>query len=375
VALSPSELRDATANLLWAAAAPWPDLAVVTEAFDRGFDPVALARGAHLGRVAGLVLANLDAAGRPGRGEPWAQRLVAEAGLRRSQEAVLLGRVLEAGVGPLVDAGLEPLVLKGPALLDRYPGPGLRGMDDVDVLVDAADRARAVRALRAAGWREVHHDRATGYDVPFVRDDLPGLPIELHVGLDRWWERNSAIRAPFLRASRRPFEVCGVPAFRLPPEEELVYVASHAAKPWHIFSRLIWVADLAVIARGAVDWDRIGHLADRLRCRVPVAVGLTLAARLGAPVPAGAVTLPSALVRSGALDDLLDPTWALDPDPTRRSRIASALMDRRINQLRLALGQIGIPASRGRRLSVARLTVRGAVRWTWRQRHADRAGR
>jgi hypothetical protein len=190
----------------------------------------------------------------------------------------------------------------------------------------------------------------------------------LHFGLDRWWERNSRLRVDVLRQRRLPADIRGVHAWRLPPEEELIYLAAHAAKPWHIFSRLIWVADLAVVSESGVDWARVERLADDLACRMPVAVGLTLAARLGARPPARLLHLPWRIVRSGALDDLLDPAWPLAPDPDRRQRIASALMDRRIDQARLALGWVGTPNNQGRRIEAAAEMARGSLRWVWRTR-------
>ena len=65
-------------------------------------------------------------------------------------EAVLLiPRALALAVRPLTDAGLEPVVFKGPAVAARYPKPGLRPMEDIDLLLPrAAPRPRPGRVAR-----------------------------------------------------------------------------------------------------------------------------------------------------------------------------------------------------------------------------------
>src|SRR5207253_1169413 len=74
-----------------------------------------------------------------------------EAGMRRAQAAVLLPMAVSLAIEPLTGVGLEPVVFKGPALAARYPSPGLRPMDDLDVLPPAAQHDRGVSLLLRAG--------------------------------------------------------------------------------------------------------------------------------------------------------------------------------------------------------------------------------
>jgi len=76
---------------------------------------------------------------------------------RRSWAAnqVLLQQTLPA-VAALEAGGLDVRVVGGAALaLTVYPDPGARPLAAVDLLVPAKERRRALRALRASGWRAV----------------------------------------------------------------------------------------------------------------------------------------------------------------------------------------------------------------------------
>lgn len=193
-------------------------------------------------------------------------------------------------VEPLVAAGLEPLVLKGPALAQRYPGTGLRPMDDLDLLLPSRQHEQAVEILRGAGWAVRRGRQLDRYDTVLVHEQAPGLPLELHAGLQTFYEWATGLRATAIWGSRRPLVVEGTAAYGLDTETELVVLAAHAAKPYHGFNRLIWAVDLAVVVHHAaggrgVDWERLCALARHWRCHSALGVGLTLARRLGAEVP------------------------------------------------------------------------------------------
>jgi hypothetical protein len=123
----------------------------------------------------------------------------------------------------------------------------------------------------------------------------------------------------------------GVAAAGLPPEEELVFVAAHAGKPNHIFDRLIWFADVAVIissAGRALDWDRVARFARSAECETVLGVALHHARRFGVTVPDEVIRLPSNRYRRLALAPLLDVRWPLDPyEPLSRRRLRFVLLD------------------------------------------------
>ncbi|HEY2202564.1 MAG TPA: HAMP domain-containing protein, partial [Solirubrobacteraceae bacterium] len=59
---------------------------------------------------------------------PERDRLEAAADTFRMEALLLIPRATALAIRPLTDAGLEPVVLKGPAVASRYPEPGLRPM-------------------------------------------------------------------------------------------------------------------------------------------------------------------------------------------------------------------------------------------------------
>ncbi|MHB8835932.1 MAG: nucleotidyltransferase family protein, partial [Candidatus Methylomirabilia bacterium] len=90
-------------------------------------------------------------------------------------------------------AGVPHLVLKGLALVHLYPSGAERFSSDLDLLVAPADRARARRALLAAGYSAPEGVAARLLDrvhfhVTLVPRAKGRVPIELHWGLtDRAW--------------------------------------------------------------------------------------------------------------------------------------------------------------------------------------------
>jgi hypothetical protein len=116
------------------------------------------------------------------------------------------------------------------------------------------------------------------------------------------------LKSDDLWARRRPIELFGYRAFGLSPADEVVALAAHAGKPYHVFSRLIWATDLAVVTTD-VDWAAVRDRAVASECRTIVAVGLRLAASVGATPPWWAIELPQAGDRRRAIDEVLDDEW------------------------------------------------------------------
>ena len=80
-----------------------------------------------------------------------------------AMEALLLiPHAMELAVSPLTAAALEPVVFKGPAVAARYPRPGLRPMEDIDVLLPRTDHAQPrFRRWRRPGGRWCGPPRAS----------------------------------------------------------------------------------------------------------------------------------------------------------------------------------------------------------------------
>src|SRR4051812_47644873 len=313
----PSELRDAV----------------------RTADHDQLALLASVNGVAGMLQRALRIAGVPDALGEAGETLALGAELRRMEALLLFPIAMQHAIAPLADCGLEPLIFKGPALAARYPEPGLRPMSDIDVIVPREDHDRAVRALVGAGW--VVHARATTsrYEAVLTHPEVPSLAVELHRGIDTWFQRSANIRLEDLYEARVPTELYGTKCFELPPNVELVALCAHAGKPFHTFSRLIWIVDLAVVSAAGIDWDEIGRLATAWRCRTMLALALIQARRIGVSAPDDLLAISGSEVRRAAIQPVTELTWPLHgPFMADRNRLRYALADRWTRRLILYSG-------------------------------------
>ncbi|HZN14856.1 MAG TPA: nucleotidyltransferase family protein [Acidimicrobiales bacterium] len=374
-----------TGALMWAACRLEPDAPAVADAVARGADLDLAADQAVAQRVAPLLWRALEAAGCADRETTWGERLHGDTMRCRAHAVLVLPRIADALLRPLTSAGFEPLVLKGGVLAERYPAPGLRPMDDVDVLLPAAQHPAALDVLARAGWMQVSSPPGRHHEVLLTHPELPGTPLELHHDLTTWRQRSSRLGADQLWADRQPQVVQGAPAFGLRSEVEMLLVASHAAKPFHVFGRLLWIVDLLAITKGAaadgkpIDWNLLESLADEAGCRTALAVALQQATRLGLESPASARRLLATGTRLAALEPVLSPEWPVaNHDWPTRHRLGYALVDDRKLRLTLFAGAVtekGLPGAPFRALTT---TSRAIRRW-WRLQRAipasDAAGR
>jgi hypothetical protein len=353
-----------TAALLWEAARPAVRPLEVITAIKDGADTSRAARLACSHGLGPMLWRALSESGCVDALDDAATRdLTNDVGLRRAQTKLLLPKAVALAIEPLTAASLEPVVWKGPAIACRYPEPALRPMADIDMIVPAASHAEAVGVLQHAGWKAIPNHSRDHYDTGLVHPSLPGLPIELHFGLSSWRNRSNRLKSDELWERRRPITLFGTRAFGLSEADEVVAVAAHAGKPFHSFGRLIWATDLAIVAEG-VDWRAVRERAIAADCRTVVAVGLRLAARLGADPPWWLVELPESRARRRALDEVLDPDWPADVDEewfNLHDRLRYALTDRVSRAGILLAGEI-IDAPPGKRVERMAETLRRAGR-------------
>ena len=178
---------------------------------------------------------------------------MAQAGLRNKS---LLVRTVDA----LASAGVMPVVLKGyPLAVRYYREPLLRPVTDVDILVRRSELPAVVSALQSLGLQryddpveemeQYHHHIAfcgrAGYvEVHFRATSGLGLK-----------EREDGLALETV-----PFDLEGREVRILRPEDELVYLAIHAAQ--HVFLRLCWLYDIKLFLEGTrVDWARAAAIA------------------------------------------------------------------------------------------------------------------
>ncbi|RZS91443.1 putative nucleotidyltransferase-like protein [Motilibacter rhizosphaerae] len=192
------------------------------------------------------------------------------------------------GLRLLAGAGIPVVLLKGAALVATSTGGdvGVRPMEDVDVLVPAADAVRAHDALVAGGWHwyepEPPEDaRRRKQSSPYVPES--GTQLDLH-----WrplWEPGST---GTLWEAVVPATLAGAEVLVPSRAHQLVVTAAHGVG-WHP-SPLRWIADCALLLRGIDEagWDELVAAARAARMGGTVAAALDVVGDvLDLELPAG----------------------------------------------------------------------------------------
>ena len=179
----------------------------------------------------------------------------------------------------LAEQGIRSAVLKGGATahLD-YPDPSWREVNDIDLLIDPANRTAAVSVLRQAGWVQGYalpegHDEFT-HAVTLVRDQVE---LDLHQRVSR---RALGLRVPTheLLDHAVPFEVAGFEMRALDDVDRLIHSALHMTAARGLDLRLSSVADVLLAAhlRSHLASDVLER-AERWRVRSLVERGVSVA--------------------------------------------------------------------------------------------------
>jgi Uncharacterised nucleotidyltransferase len=332
-----------TSTLLWEACRHQPDPAAVRRALDGGADLDLAVSAATEHRISALLWRALGAADALDALGPLRPVLGGAADAYRMEALLLLPRSVALAIEPLTDAGLEPVVFKGPVVAAHYPEPGLRPMEDIDLLLPQADHRRALDALEEAGWKVARAAGPDRYDTALTHADVPSLFLELHYALEGTSQRVTALDAEALWRRRRPIDCAGTPAYGFPAAEELVVLAAHAGKPHHGFVRLVWIADLAMIAGEAntrgepIDWERVHDVAAAGRCRTVTGAALALGRRVGVDAPTDLFPLPTRGRRGRALARLLSPSWPLTHLELPGYQLNYALTDAPLQRFKILL--------------------------------------
>lgn len=201
---------------------------------------------------------------------------------------------LRETVERLREAEVPILLLKGAAVGAMVDATfTTRPMTDIDVLVRPDHVARARTAILAAGWEAttdlvlIELLRTHHHLPPFVETRLPGVRLELHVGLlapDHSFDFGEEAVWRDAQPSGAPFVGASVPL----PEHLLLHACLHFAwqhsmrfGAWRTF-RLV----SAVAANARFDWDRFVKHAHRAKGATACYWTLRLAGRMaGCPVP------------------------------------------------------------------------------------------
>lgn len=204
---------------------------------------------------------------------------------------------------------IDVVVLKGALLAAMaYPEPGLRPMNDIDLLFRPSDLARAGRLLERLGYEGRHKSAGTGPGItkhlstyrrpgPEAATPNPYLSaggertVEPHGSLEESWFGLKVDITPGVWERVVPVSLNGQPALRLSTPDTLVHLAVHAA--FHVimasavFVQLYDVGRVMATWAAELDWSRLVSLARAVRAEPFVYAGLCWAGKVyGTPIPA-----------------------------------------------------------------------------------------
>jgi len=179
-------------------------------------------------------------------------------------------------------AGMEALVVKGPALSARcYGDASIRQYEDVDLLVRQREVTHFAELMISAGYEP---------KVPLTAIRAGKIPgeyvfswprtsrrIELHTEQTlRYFPRPLPVEEFFKRKIFLSFDGHTVPA--LCAEDELLLDCIHSAK--HFWERFMWIADVAALVsrKKDIDWNRAVLTARQAGAERMLSLGLLLAA-------------------------------------------------------------------------------------------------
>jgi hypothetical protein len=210
-------------------------------------------------------------------------------------KALFLSRELIRIVDHLSALGLAVMPYKGLALAELiYRDIALRQSGDIDLLIHPQDFPRVRDAVRDLGYSphlalSAAEERAylkSGYECAFDGTGGPNL-LEVQWAIQpRFYSIDFDMPVLFQRAVT--VSVAGRPMQTPSCEDLLLVLSAHAAK--HVWSRLVWLCDLArILTRPALDWNWVFSQAQALGIVRIVRVTMILANRLlGAAIPPAA---------------------------------------------------------------------------------------
>jgi hypothetical protein len=180
--------------------------------------------------------------------------------------AVRLGAQVNSWVSVLVDvtrrleqAGLSPIVLKGPPLALRlYGDPSVRPISDLDLILPAPQRAEAFDVLVEAGWKWITGE-APGEEMFQLSRNGETFRLEVH---------STVIDDPLLGYVALPFESkrVAIGDVTMDAMDGALLAASQAAHlAKHHSVPLLWIVDFCELMQGMTpsEWEKAREAATR----------------------------------------------------------------------------------------------------------------
>jgi hypothetical protein len=161
-----------------------------------------------------------------------------------------------------------PTLLKGLSVgSEYYPSPHHRFLGDLDLLVTPDALEATLGVIQHLGFTSggalSDSPDGTHHHLPPLAHPRTGIWVELHTGLfpaRQGLDRDGPFSAPEVMAERRPSDLEGRPVFRLSPELQIVYTASHWAMDFAPAAGARGLLDMLLLLRteaDALDWDHI----------------------------------------------------------------------------------------------------------------------
>jgi hypothetical protein len=189
--------------------------------------------------------------------------------------------------------GIETLLFKGaPIALRHYPDPGLRPMEDIDLLVHKQQARQAIELLIQLGWVPAVRPAKQLGESYFDLFRALCLSHDIMHKIDLHWRVLYSMEGHDLSdgfwESALVIDMQGK-AINVPNDTEMLLHTCSWGIRWDPVPTFRWVADAMMIiahAQRAIDWDRIMHLAARSNLELPLRHALSyLQETFNAPVP------------------------------------------------------------------------------------------
>jgi hypothetical protein len=225
-----------------------------------------------------------------------------------ARQTLWLTRELLRILGHLESCGINALPYKGPVLAEiLYGNVALRQFSDLDVLIHAADVAKAKAAVLELGYKTTleltpREERAylnSGYEYAFDSSHGQNLLEMQWQILPHFYSVGFDVDEFFDRATR--VSLGGHSVRALCAEDLMLVLCVHAAK--HAWMQLSWLCDISELAQ-SVDWTVVQERAQRLGVQRIVAVTFVLAHRLfGTALPQ---PVPGQIQEDPTVEDLAE---------------------------------------------------------------------
>ncbi|MFH1258765.1 MAG: nucleotidyltransferase family protein [Elusimicrobiota bacterium] len=150
-------------------------------------------------------------------------------------------------LGEFAKDAIESIVLKGAALRETVYAPGLRPIDDLDLLIQKKDLPDIERVLARLNYQVLPCG-----ELNFIR---PGCPVAIDLHTEIWYLSKKNLEQLWSRALL--FEIDGVEARSLGPQDNLIFIVAHAAIH-HGWLEDKWLMDCAlIIKKYNLDWEEL----------------------------------------------------------------------------------------------------------------------